>query len=355
MRLLLALLSWTAALPAQDLHFIPLWPDIKFDRPVALVYDPSPPKPLYVVEQGGKVWSVLKGQRSLFLDLSAKVRTENPEEGLLSLAFHPRLKRFYAIYSVQGAKPRRTRLSVFHGEPPREASLLEIEKPFGNHNGSTLAFGPDGFLYVSLGDGGGGGDPQNHAQDLGSPLGKILRLDVDAPLSYAIPPDNPFVGRNGARGEIWAYGLRNPWRMAFDPATGSLWAGDVGQDAREEVDIIKKGGNYGWNWREGTQAYRKDGPDPATFTEPVFDYGRKQGFCITGGLVGRGAAPAALKGRYIFADYGSRRVWSLDATKPGVDSLQEHGLAPDAVCSFGTDSAGRIYLVGYGGGVYRVE
>ena len=356
-----ALLLLSLALSARaapELRFEPLWAGLKFEKPVAVVADPGHAGPLYVVEQEGRIWAVAEGKRSLFLDESPRVRTEGPEEGLLCLAFHPapdKLGRAYIIYSVKGAKPRKTRLAELSAG--QERVLLEVEKPWGNHNGATLAFGPDGYLYVSLGDGGGAGDPHSNAQDLGSLLGKVLRMDVDqtgASTPYAIPKDNPFAARAKARPEIWAYGLRNPWRMSFDAVTGKLWAGDVGQDKYEEVDVIRKGGNYGWNRREGSHPF-KAGPDTGPYIEPVFDYGRDLGFCVTGGGVVRSAGPAALQGRYVFADYGSRRVFSLDAAKPGPATLQEHGKAPEPVSSFGTDAAGHLYLIGYLGTIYSVQ
>jgi glucose/arabinose dehydrogenase len=345
---------------APCLEFKPVPSDRHFKQPVAAVADPAAPKLLYVVEQAGQVWALEAGHASLFLDLRPKVRLSS-EEGLLCLAFHPGSKTpakapYYAIYSVKGAKPRRTRLSEFRGASKTERVLLEVTKRWSNHNGSTLAFGPDGFLYVSLGDGGSGGDPDGNAQNLKSPLGKVLRIDVDHQdpgLAYAIPKDNPWAGRADVRPEIWAYGLRNPWRMAFDSASGALWAGDVGQDAREEVDLIVKGGNYGWNWREGKQAY-KEGAGAGPFVEPVLDYGRDQGFCITGGPVARGAAPPSLLGRYLYADFGTRTLWSLDSSTKNAQPRKE-GTCPDAPSSFGTDPEGHVYVVGYDGGLYRLE
>jgi glucose/arabinose dehydrogenase len=337
--------------------FKPVLSDRHFEQPVALVADPATPTALYVVEQAGRIWALDAGHAKLFLDLRSKVRTSS-EEGLLCAAFHPHDKegRYYAVYSVKGAKPRRTRLSEFRRGSSKERLLLEVTKRWSNHNGSTLAFGPDGFLYISLGDGGSGGDPDGNAQNLKSPLGKILRIDVDHQgpgLAYAIPADNPWAGKPAARAEVWAYGLRNPWRMAFDSATGALWAGDVGQDAREEVDLIVKGGNYGWNWREGTQAYKSGGK--GSFVGPILDYGRDDGFCITGGPVARGAAPKSLLGRYLYADFGTRTLWSLDAGSKSAASVRKEGTCPDAPSSFGTDAEGHVYVVGYENGLYRLE
>jgi glucose/arabinose dehydrogenase len=328
----------------------------RFDQPVALV---PRGEGFLVVEQAGRVWEMKEGRRSLFLDVREKVRTDNPEEGLLSLAFHPKDPgRFYVIYSVKGAKPRTTRLSERQAGAQGERVLLELTKRWGNHNGSTLAFGPEGNLYVSLGDGGGGGDTMGNAQKLGSLLGKVLRIDVDhrdPGLEYSVPKGNPFVGKAGARGEIWAYGLRNPWRMSYDPASGALWAGDVGQDRREEIDVIRAGGNYGWNFREGTRAFKGKAPRGAALVEPVWDYGRDQGFCVTGGVVGGEKGPAWARGRYVFADFGSRRLWTLKADPASPGKAREEGRCPEAPASFARGAGGELYLVGYEGGIFRLN
>jgi glucose/arabinose dehydrogenase len=316
--------------------FSPAFGGQRFDRPVALV---AGGKALYVVEQAGRVWQLQGQGRRLFADLSARVRTDNPEEGLLSVAFGPG-DSYYAIYSVKGAQPRRTRLVRRFPGKDSEETVLEVTKHWGNHNGSTLLFGPDGALYVSLGDGGGAGDSQGNAQNPSNWLGKILRLDVR---------------QKGPLPEIWALGLRNVWRMSFDPATGELWAGDVGQDSREEIDVIQKGGNYGWNWREGSRPYKSGGPPADKFIEPVYDYGRQDGISVTGGVVGRGKAPAWAQGRYLFADFGTRHLWSLDAKSKKRASVKREGNCPEAPSSFGTDQEGRIYVVGYEGGLFQLD
>lgn len=354
----LSSLALTASLAAAPV-FTPVFGKAPFDRPVALVQDLQ--GAFHVVEQAGRVWRLDRGERALFADLRARVRTDHPEEGLLSVAFHPGPRpagRWYAIYSVAKAKPRRTRLVELREGSQGERVLLEVEKRWGNHNGATLLFGPDGFLYVSLGDGGGAGDTLGAAQDLGNLLGKVLRIDVDRQevgRAYAVPADNPFVGRQGARPEVWAWGLRNVWRMSFDPATGELWAGDVGQNAREEINVIVRGGNYGWNWREGRIPFRQGGPPASAFVEPVLDYGRDQGISVTGGVVAGPGAPDWARGRYLFADFGSRRLWSLDAASKDPASLRLEGRAPQSPSSFGLDRQGRVYVVGYEGGIFRVD
>jgi glucose/arabinose dehydrogenase len=356
-------LGWLVLLPgllSAAPTFTPAFGALRFQQPVALVPDPAGTGAFYVVEQPGRIWHVQAEQRQLFADLSARVRTEGPEEGLLSLAFHPggpKEERYYCWYSVKGAKPRRNRLVERRVGHDDERILLETEKRWGNHNGGTLLFGSDGFLYLSLGDGGGAGDTDNNAQNLQAFLGKVLRLDIDHQddgRPYAIPKDNPFAGRKDAYGEIWAYGLRNPWRMAFDSVTGELWAGDVGQSTREEVDVITRGGNYGWNLREGFTRYRL-GTLPPGLIDPVLDYGRSEGICVTGGVVGRGQAPAWAQGRYLFADFGSRRLWSLDAKSKAPSSKRLEGKCPEAPSSFGQGTDGSVYVVGYEGGIFRLE
>src|SRR5262245_15171134 len=240
------------------------FPGLAFRRPVFLCAAPGDDAHVYVVEQAGRIVRVaLEDPRpEVFLDISARVTRKDNEEGLLGLAFDPdygRTGAFYVHYSA--TPPRRSVIARFRApsggaaaDPASEEVILEIPQPYGNHNGGMLAFGPDGFLYVALGDGGSGGDPHGHGQNLGTLLGSILRIDPRGGTPYAVPTDNPFVGKAGARPEIWAYGLRNPWRFSFAP-DGRLWAGDVGQNRREEIDVIVKGGNYGWKVFEGTWRY----------------------------------------------------------------------------------------------------
>ena len=252
-------------------------------------------------------------------------------------------------------------------DPDSEAVILEVPQPFGNHNGSTVLFGPDGYLYVSLGDGGSANDPQNNAQDLGTLLGTVLRLDVDGePGGYAIPQDNPFVDRPGARGEIWAYGLRNIWRMSFDRSTGDLWAGDVGQNAWEEIDVITKGGNYGWRSREGMHPFR-EGVSTDPLIDPVVEYAQRQrrqiiGMSVTGGYVYRGRAMKRLYGAYVYGDYVTGRIWALRYDSGQVTAQREVFHSPPRVyiSSFGEDAAGELYVCsfdamdGRGGGAGRI-
>ncbi|MCZ6491783.1 MAG: PQQ-dependent sugar dehydrogenase, partial [Acidobacteria bacterium] len=231
-----------------------------------------------------------------------------------------------------------------------------FRQPFSNHNGGMIAFGPDGFVYIATGDGGSGGDPQGNGQNLETLLGKILRIDIDADAGslFTVPPDNPFVGNPG-REEVWAYGLRNPWRFSFDRMTGRMFAADVGQNSREEVDVIVKGGNYGWNTMEGTLCFSPPSNcNTAGLILPIDEYGRDLGFSVTGGYVYRGPSAPSLWGKYVFADFGSGRLWALTEVSPGQwqrEQLLETGLS---ISSFGEDDGAEVYVVDLGGSVWRI-
>ena len=267
---------------------------------------------------------------------------------------------FYAYYSADG--PRRSVVSRFTAHPDEDAAdvgserlILEVEQPYANHNGGQIVFGPDDLLYVGLGDGGSAGDPRGNGQDLGTLLGTILRLDVstlDSTGSYAIPSDNPFVGVEGARPEIWAYGLRNPWRFTFDWETGDLWAADVGQNALEEVDLIEPGLNYGWNIMEGDECYSRS-CDTRGLEPPVAVYGSDEGCSITGGYVYRGERLPSLYGGYVYGDYCSGRIWAL---RHDGSRVTEATLLADTklrISSFGEDMEGELYILDLEGGIYR--
>ena len=299
----------------------------------------------------------------LFLDLSKKVfwNDKENEQGLLGLAFHPRYKQngeFFVFYTLKDPKLTNvlSRFRVSKTDPDRvdpasEEEILRVQHRFWNHDGGTVAFGPDGYLYLCLGDGGSGGDPDNNGQNLGTLLAKILRLDVDkkeAGKNYGIPKDNPFVGVAGARPEIWAYGLRNPWRMAFDKKTGRLWTSDVGQNIYEEIDIITKGGNYGWSRREGLHPFGDEGVDAnPKMIDPIWEYHHEVGKSMTGGLVYRGKALPELVGSYIYGDYITGRIWALqyDDSKKRVVANRPLERTRDLIMSFGEDEAGEIYYL----------
>jgi glucose/arabinose dehydrogenase len=320
---------------------------------------------LFIVERGGRIKVLQPGAATptVFLDIASRVLAGG-ERGLLGLAFHPRYPttgRLFVNYTRQPdgatviAEYRRAAGSPDLADPASEIVLLTVAQPFANHNGGMVEFGPDGFLYLALGDGGSANDPQNRAQDLNELLGKILRVDVDragAATPYAIPPDNPFAGATPGRDEIFAFGLRNPFRFAFDRATGALIAADVGQNEREEIDVIVRGGNYGWRVFEGTRC-TGNGPaacDPAAFTPPIAEYDHSAGRCsITGGYVYRGPAAALPPGAYVFGDFCTGEIFLLQGG--AISLLVDTGLG---ISSFGEDEAGEVYVVALGGTVHRL-
>jgi glucose/arabinose dehydrogenase len=350
--------------PAMQKAFPELW----FNRPVDLQSPADDTNRIFVVEQEGII-SVFKNdektkEKSTFLNIKSKVDDNHNEEGLLGLAFHPDYKTngyFYVNYTVSSSETVISRFKVSANnpnaaDPGSELILLRYNQPFDNHNGGQVAFGPDGFLYISSGDGGSGGDPQNHGQNTKSLLGKILRIDVDSPSNgknYGIPTDNPFVdGKNGSP-EVYAYGLRNPWRMSFDKETNRLWTADVGQNAYEEVDIIEKGKNYGWNQMEGLHPYRS-GKDSPEFTAPVLEIAQSTGDkSITGGYVYRGKTAPSLTGKYIFADFVSGRVYAL-SEKDGKFSNETLFNARLSISSFGMDESRELYLCAFDGNIYKL-
>ena len=315
------------------LNLVPAYPNLVFeDAATALACVPDGEhKRLVAAFQKGEIRVLPRDRNStgapLFLDLREKIEGQQDfEAGLHGLAFHPAFpveRRVYACYSR--LEPRRTVLSEFQvpaggefkADPASERIVFEYLHPLGNHWGGGIAFGPDGFLYIGIGDGGVGNDPYRLGQNLWSLHGKILRIDVNhrsQGLAYGIPKDNPFVARQEVRDEIWAYGIRNPWGMAFDPPTGTLWCADVGQNTWEEVNLIRKGGNYGWSEREGPRRFveRKEGPEEnAAFIDPMHSYPRAEGISITGGFVYRGQRLRRARGNYLFGDWGSGRVWAL--------------------------------------------
>ncbi len=365
-----------------------------FTSAVALVEDPVVPGAFLVVTQDGVVHVTFGGvtRETPFLDLRDTI-SRGGERGLLGLAFPPDAAESGRVFVNFTNRAGHTVIARFERSPddplvadPDSRFDLQwpdgqrfIEQPYANHNGGHLAFGPDGCLYIGMGDGGSGNDPQNRAQSPDTLLGKMLRLDVNRPADdtrgYVVPPDNPFAGWEGVRGEIWAFGYRNPWRYSFDDfgpaATNALVVGDVGQGAREEIDYEPSGAagrNYGWPHREGSIATPGVPPGPIDFgplVEPLVDYGRGRGQAVTGGFVYRGSAlPSRYQGRYFFGDYGSGRVWSLglavdaDTGEAMVVDETEHtdelGGPSRGLASFARDLAGEIYLVTQGGEIHRV-
>jgi glucose/arabinose dehydrogenase len=330
-----------------------------FSKPIFLTVSPDDTNRLFVVEQDGRIL-IVKGDSVLttpFLDISKKLSTGG-ERGLLGLAFHPFFSsngRLFVNYTR--AQDRATVLAEFRvsSNPNQvtldESVLLVIPQPYGNHNGGMIAFGPDPYLYIGMGDGGSGGDPQNYAQNRNELLGKFLRIDVDQHTPYGIPPDNPFAKEHG-RPEIFAWGLRNPWRFSFDRKTGDLWAGDVGQNAWEEIDVIKMGKNYGWRLLEGMHCFNPETKcrQISHLVDPVTEYAHEQGRCsVTGGYVYRGEKIPDLAGTYVFGDFCSGEIWGYRNGETRL--LRSTNLK---ISSFGQDRDGEHYVVGYGGEIFRI-
>ena len=341
----------------------PVFPNVDFSRMVGLHFIPGDPGFALVLTQMEGVirrFNIANPDEppTVFLDLSGAL-IENPrnEEGLLGFAFAPDFEtsgRFFVQYTA--GEPRRNVIARYTAagdaaDPASATVVLEIEQPAANHNGGALAFGSDGMLYVALGDGGNSGDPHGNGQSLDTLLGKVLRIDVSG-ASYEVPPDNPFVGRG--RGEIWAYGLRNPWRITFDRETGDLWAGDVGQDSWEEVNRIVRGGNYGWSITEGPDCFRDDACDRDELIGPRAYYPTGEGCAVTGGYVYRGRSMPELRGWYVYGDYCSGRVYALDAASASSEpiTLIESG---DQITSFAEDFEGELYLVTFGDQIYKLD
>ena len=362
------------------------FPNLEFKRPIVVTHAGDGSNRLFVAEQEGII-KVFKNDQeteeaTVFLDIEEHVvyRDDKNEEGLLGFAFHPKFKQngeFFVYYTSTEAdllsKISRFRVSKDNpnvADPASEEVILRVPQPYWNHNGGTIAFGGDGFLYIALGDGGSGNDPHGNGQNLTTLLGSILRIDIDHKSddrNYSIPKDNPFVGKTvpvGPRGkmvpvreEIYAYGLRNVWRMAFDRKTGSLWAGDVGQNLWEEINIIKSGGNYGWNIREAKHWFRPDGNDAdrPDLIDPILEYHHDIGKSITGGSVYRGTRVPELVGKYIYADYVSGLLWALEYDEAEGKIVANYSLTGDKlpVMSFGEDEKGDIYFTTPFGSLFR--
>ncbi|MBC3784693.1 PQQ-dependent sugar dehydrogenase [Spirosoma utsteinense] len=351
---------------APTLKAVNAYPKLKFESPVEYTHANDGTNRVFVVEQVGRIRvfdnNEAASSAGVYLDIRKKVEYGG-EMGLLGLAFHPKFKDngfFYVNYTK--GNPRETVVSRFKAssanastvEPGSEVVLFKFSQPYSNHNGGKVLFGPDGYLYVSTGDGGSGGDPQNNGQNRSSWLGKILRVDVNGKEkgNYSIPADNPFKGgRGGAREEIFAYGLRNPWRISFDEK-GQLWAGDVGQNKIEEIDIVTKGGNYGWRVKEADQPFNaKDNTVTDKLVDPIWQYTHDNGdVSVTGGVVYRGQATPALRGKYIYADFASGRVWALTQNGTSRATNQEVVTGAGSISAFGEDQKNEMYLCDLGGG-----
>ena len=364
------------------------FPNLSYSGMVHLTYPDDGTNRLFLVLQPGRILAFDNhrdiGSSVTFLDIRDRVNDSSTEEGLLGLAFDPQYKTsgyFYVFYSA--TRPRRSVISRFsvnaedptRADPTSEQVILEVPQPFSNHNGGHLLFGPDGYLYVGLGDGGSGGDPRGNGQDTSTLLASILRIDVSSAAPdgrYLVPPDNPFVAQGeGVRPEIWAYGLRNPWRFTFDRETGVLWAADVGQDQFEEVDIIKPGLNYGWNLMEGIYCYvggfsleqllRRGSADADRncdqegLEQPVIDYDHDEGCSVTGGYVYRGRRLPPLFGAYVYGDFCSGKIWALRHDGVRVTEHLEIVDSSLSISAFGEDRSGEMYILSLDGGIYRLR
>ncbi len=364
-------LEWTGWKSEDNGKLLPL-------RPILLTHAGDGSNRVFVPTQQGVIHVFPNDQKAtktkVFLDIEKKVRyfDKENEEGLLGLAFHPKFKEngeFFVFYNPKSLTTVISRFKVSKDDKDKadlmsEEEIFRVERPFWNHAGGTIAFGPDGYLYVSLGDGGKANDPFENGQNLKTLLGKVLRIDVDRKgekTAYAIPKDNPFVGVKDARPEIWCYGLRNPWRIAFDRKTGALWCGEVGQNLWEEINLIVKGGNYGWNTRESLHPFgvKGTGPKPE-FIEPIWEYHHDVGKSITGGHVYRGKRLPELEGHYLYSDYVTNKLWALKYDEGKKRVIANRPIADKGVpvMSYGEDQDGEVYFMSYsakGQGIYRFE
>ncbi len=337
-----------------------------FTLPIALVDAPDGNGRLFVVQQRGLIRILNSGSilSTPFLDLSAIVSQAGSERGLLGLAFHPQYtsnRKFYVYYTVTNgdikiAEYQASIADANQADPSTARVLLTIpHQNYGNHNGGQLAFGPDGYLYGGTGDGGGGGDPLASGQNLGTLLAKIWRIDVDSGSPYGIPADNPFIGVSGALPEIYAYGLRNPWRFSFDSVTGRLFVADVGQNAYEEIDLVERGGNYGWKIREAAHCYSPStGCQTSGLIDPITEYSHSLGLAVIGGFVYRGSEEPSLYGSYFFSDYATGRLWMLNESSRGGWLRTELLQTGYLISSMGVGEDGSIYLVGLTGRVDKI-
>lgn len=365
---------------------VKVFPYLQIDRPIVITHAGDGTDRLFIASQKGKIYIVPNTpededleEGKLFLDISDRViyLDKKNEMGLLGMAFHPDFKKngeFFVYYSspeTPNATSVVSRFRVSKDNPDQaladsEEILMKVEQPAWNHNGGTIVFGPDGMLYIVFGDGGAGGDAFHNGQNLSTMLGSICRIDVDhkSPgLNYAIPKDNPFEdGKTPTfatiRKEIWAYGFRNPWRIAFDDKTGKLWAGDVGQGIWEEIDIVVKGGNYGWSVREGKHPFGPNGVEARKhLIEPIWEYDHNVGKSITGGSVYRGKAIPAIQGMYIYGDYVSGKFWALKYDESSKKVTANHVIESPSipVMTFGTDQNGEMFLTSSFSEIYMLK
>ena len=360
----------TAPLDGSQYQLVEVAGDLT--RPVFLTHAGDGSGRMFIVEQDGSIWIMKDGKRleTPFLDVRKLVSRDASERGLLGLAFHPDYKQngqFFINYTDTQGDTAIARYSVSTDNPDAAAPdsaeiILHIHQPYANHNGGDIVFGPDGYLYIGMGDGGSGGDPQGNGQNPEALLGKILRIDVngtEGDKAYAIPADNPYVNNPALAPEVWAMGVRNPWRFSFDRQTGDLYIGDVGQNQYEEVDFqaadSKGGENFGWNITEGLHPY-SGAVVPDGLVSPFFEYSHSDGGCsVTGGYVYRGKALPDLQGVYLFGDYCSGIVWASYRDAAGAWQTNVFMQTPFQISSFGEDESGEVYLVNHGGSLLRFE
>jgi glucose/arabinose dehydrogenase len=353
--------------PSPTLALTPLVGSL--NSPVDLQFPNDNTGRFFVVEQSGTIRIIansllLSGD---FLDIASKITTGS-EMGLLGLTFHPSYsqnRRFFVNYNRTVGAQLQTVIAEYQAsasdanqaDPASERVLLTVDQPFPNHKGGQLAFGPDGFLYIGLGDGGSGGDPFGNGRSLQTRLGKMLRIDVDRTdpgLQYAIPTDNPFAAGGGLP-EIWAYGLRNPWRFSFESGTGRLFCADVGQDSFEEVDLLQNGGNFGWNTMEGLHCFNPSSSCNMTgLILPIAEYSHSEGEAVIGGYVYKGSGIPSLVGTYILGDYISGAIWGLKETTPGSWTRSRLLSTQRNISSFGQDAAGEVYVLDYSGNILKL-
>jgi glucose/arabinose dehydrogenase len=342
------------------------FPNISFNTPVGIYDSGDGTDRLFVVEKGGKIYVINNtfstSDKLLFLDLSLDVSTTG-ERGLLGLAFHPDYESngyFFVYYTKSGSGD--SKISRFEvdtvnenlANASSEFTILEVAQPFSNHNGGQIAFGLDNFLYIALGDGGSFGDPSGHGQNRMTLLGTIIRIDIDSGSPYSIPNDNPFYNNSdGYAEEIYAFGLRNPWRFSFDINTGNLWLGDPGESSREEINIIKNGSNYGWSTKEGSINYNP-GTNVTEMVEPLYEYNHTLGDSIIGGFVYRGTDLLGLGGKYIYGDWGSGRIWALSFSGEVVLNNTELVDTTLTILSFGVDANNELYICAANGSIYKL-
>jgi len=346
--------------------------NIDIKSPLWLTQAPVANSDWYVLEKNGRILRFSDDYNTstheVFLDITDRVDNSANEGGLLGMAFHPAYADNYQVYLsyTQSGSPLTSHIARFESldagaslAADSEHAILKVPQPYSNHNGGHIVFGADQLLYIGLGDGGSGGDPKGHGQDINTLLGALLRIDVNTVdvaknQAYGVPNDNPFVNQPQGLPEIYAWGLRNPWRWSFDRKTQALWLADVGQNNWEEINLIKKGGNYGWNIREGAHCYRSQACDTATLQDPVSEYSHEQGCSITGGFVYRGEAIPQLQGAYLFSDFCSGTIWALIKQNDGqfqTVTLLESGLN---IASFSEGKDGELYVLHLGGEIHKI-